>query len=114
MWVFSGDLLSAAMEAEDLGTVEVAHRTGVSYSMINMIRSGRRRPSILTAGRLAAAVRRHPSELFVQVDGDSDDRPSELGSAMDAWVEQMLRAAPQLSQEQAERVSQALFAQVAP
>jgi transcriptional regulator with XRE-family HTH domain len=109
VWIFSGDLLSEAMKAEDLSTTEVARRAELSYSMVDHVRSGRRQPSALAAARLAAAVDRHPSELCAQVDDDSGDRPTELGQAVDAWVELMLRIAPELSQEQADRISAALF-----
>jgi transcriptional regulator with XRE-family HTH domain len=109
MWVFSGGKLSAAMRAQGLGVMEVAQCAGLSYSMVDHVRSGRRRPSALAAGRLAAAVGVRPSELYVQADGDGDDRLTELGAAVDAWVELMLAAAPQLSQEQADRISAALF-----
>jgi transcriptional regulator with XRE-family HTH domain len=108
MWVFSGDRLVIAMKAKYLTNPEVAHKARLSNSMIEGIKGGYRQPSAAATARLADAVGCHPGDFFVQVD-DHDDRPTELGAAVDAWIKRTLADAPKLTAEQAERVSAALF-----
>ena len=112
VWIFSGGRLAVAMKVKDVSVPQLAQLCGLSNSMIEAIKGGQRQPSMTTVGRLADALGGSPADFFVQMN-DRDDRPTELGPAMDAWIAQMLCIAPELTQEQADRISAALFSQEA-
>jgi transcriptional regulator with XRE-family HTH domain len=107
MPVFKGELLRARRESRGITREELSARTHRAYGTLVKLEKDEIRPSSTTLGLLAEALGCSVGDFYGQ--GDQDDRASDLGPGIDAWIAKTLAEAPPMSPEVARRVSDALF-----
>jgi transcriptional regulator with XRE-family HTH domain len=108
--VFRGDLLQACRERAGLTSAQVATATGLGYPTIRKFETDIIRPSADSLARLGHALRCRVSEFFGPAE-QPDNRDTELGPEVDAWMKQTLATAPRMTDEQKRRVSILMFGQ---
>jgi transcriptional regulator with XRE-family HTH domain len=108
MHEFQGALLRAQIAQSGKSMEQIAVDTDLSYHTIRRFLRDEIRPSLASFGRLVVALGCRPTDLLVETD-EPTRRETDLGAATDAWIEAVVAGAPDLTAEQAKRISAALF-----
>lgn len=108
---FRDDRLRELLDERNLTLDQFAAMIGRSYPQAIRLKMGHSQPSIATFARIVRGLGCTADELL---DVGDDDRPTDLGPEIDAWVAKVVAAMPPMTDEQARRVSVALFGNAAP